>query len=38
MRMNSLANNLLEEEEIFKKFERGQKESATPGVGLGLAA
>ncbi len=24
------------EEEIFKKFERGQKESATPGVGLGL--
>ncbi|MFA7281802.1 MAG: two-component system sensor histidine kinase KdpD [Sterolibacterium sp.] len=25
------------EEEIFKKFERGQKESATPGVGLGLA-
>ncbi len=25
------------EEQIFKKFERGQKESATPGVGLGLA-
>ena len=25
------------EEEIFEKFERGQKESATPGVGLGLA-
>ena len=25
------------EEEIFKKFERGQKESSTPGVGLGLA-
>lgn len=25
------------EEEIFKKFERGLKESATPGVGLGLA-
>ncbi len=25
------------EEDIFKKFERGQKESATPGVGLGLA-
>ena len=25
------------EEEIFKKFERGNKESATPGVGLGLA-
>ncbi|HEY6869697.1 MAG TPA: DUF4118 domain-containing protein, partial [Novosphingobium sp.] len=25
------------EEEIFKKFERGQKESATPGIGLGLA-
>ncbi len=25
------------EEEIFKKFERGQKESATTGVGLGLA-
>ncbi|GAB2181250.1 DUF4118 domain-containing protein [Denitratisoma sp. agr-D3] len=24
------------EEEIFKKFARGQKESATPGVGLGL--
>lgn len=24
------------EEEIFKKFERGQRESATPGVGLGL--
>ncbi len=24
------------EEEIFKKFERGQKESPTPGVGLGL--
>jgi two-component system, OmpR family, sensor histidine kinase KdpD len=24
------------EEEIFKKFERGQKESSTPGVGLGL--
>ncbi len=24
------------EEEIFKKFERGHKESATPGVGLGL--
>jgi two-component system sensor histidine kinase KdpD len=24
------------EEEIFKKFERGMKESATPGVGLGL--
>ncbi|HNE14979.1 MAG TPA: ATP-binding protein, partial [Rhodocyclaceae bacterium] len=22
---------------IFKKFERGQSESATPGVGLGLA-
>jgi two-component system sensor histidine kinase KdpD len=25
------------EEEIFQKFERGDKESATPGVGLGLA-
>jgi two-component system sensor histidine kinase KdpD len=25
------------EEEIFNKFERGQKENATPGVGLGLA-
>jgi two-component system, OmpR family, sensor histidine kinase KdpD len=25
------------ESEIFQKFERGQKESATPGVGLGLA-
>jgi two-component system sensor histidine kinase KdpD len=25
------------EETIFNKFERGQKESATPGVGLGLA-
>lgn len=25
------------EEAIFKKFERGQTESATPGVGLGLA-
>ena len=25
------------EEAIFKKFERGQKESTTPGVGLGLA-
>lgn len=25
------------EDQIFKKFERGQKESATPGVGLGLA-
>jgi two-component system sensor histidine kinase KdpD len=25
------------EEEIFLKFERGMKESATPGVGLGLA-
>lgn len=25
------------EEEIFKKFTRGQKESTTPGVGLGLA-
>lgn len=25
------------EEAIFKKFERGQKENATPGVGLGLA-
>jgi len=25
------------EEDIFKKFERGQKESAMPGVGLGLA-
>jgi two-component system sensor histidine kinase KdpD len=25
------------EEDLFKKFERGQKESATPGVGLGLA-
>jgi two-component system sensor histidine kinase KdpD len=25
------------EEEIFKKFERGNRESATPGVGLGLA-
>jgi two-component system sensor histidine kinase KdpD len=25
------------EEDIFKKFERVQKESATPGVGLGLA-
>ena len=25
------------EEAIFKKFERGQSESATPGVGLGLA-
>jgi two-component system sensor histidine kinase KdpD len=24
-------------EEIFKKFTRGQQESATPGVGLGLA-
>ena len=26
-----------EEEEIFRKFSRGQKESAIPGVGLGLA-
>ncbi len=25
------------EEEIFEKFERGDRESATPGVGLGLA-
>ena len=25
------------EEAIFQKFERGRKESATPGVGLGLA-
>jgi len=25
------------EEGLFEKFERGQKESATPGVGLGLA-
>jgi two-component system sensor histidine kinase KdpD len=25
------------EEDIFKKFERGRKESVTPGVGLGLA-
>ncbi|HUN90413.1 MAG TPA: two-component system sensor histidine kinase KdpD [Burkholderiaceae bacterium] len=25
------------EEDIFKKFERGDKESSTPGVGLGLA-
>jgi two-component system sensor histidine kinase KdpD len=25
------------EDEIFKKFERGRRESATPGVGLGLA-
>ena len=25
------------EEELFQKFERGHKESATPGVGLGLA-
>ena len=25
------------EKEIFDKFERGQKESSTPGVGLGLA-
>ncbi len=25
------------EESIFNKFERGQKETATPGVGLGLA-
>ncbi|HSB97517.1 MAG TPA: two-component system sensor histidine kinase KdpD [Spongiibacteraceae bacterium] len=25
------------EEDVFKKFTRGQKESATPGVGLGLA-
>ena len=25
------------EEEIFKKLERGQKESSTTGVGLGLA-
>jgi two-component system sensor histidine kinase KdpD len=25
------------EEEIFQKFTRGQKESTTPGVGLGLA-
>ncbi len=25
------------EDEIFEKFTRGQKESATPGVGLGLA-
>jgi two-component system, OmpR family, sensor histidine kinase KdpD len=25
------------EDDIFKKFERGRKESATPGVGLGLA-
>jgi len=25
------------EEAIFEKFERGRKESATPGVGLGLA-
>jgi two-component system sensor histidine kinase KdpD len=26
-----------EEEAIFRKFTRGQKESAIPGVGLGLA-
>ena len=25
------------EEALFQKFERGNKESATPGVGLGLA-
>jgi two-component system sensor histidine kinase KdpD len=25
------------EEALFNKFERGHKESATPGVGLGLA-
>lgn len=25
------------EERVFEKFERGQRESATPGVGLGLA-
>lgn len=25
------------QEEIFEKFERGEKESSTPGVGLGLA-
>jgi len=25
------------EERIFEKFERGRKERATPGVGLGLA-
>jgi two-component system sensor histidine kinase KdpD len=25
------------EVEVFNKFERGHKESATPGVGLGLA-
>jgi len=25
------------EEEIFKKFSRGEVESSTPGVGLGLA-
>jgi two-component system sensor histidine kinase KdpD len=25
------------EQTIFEKFERGRKESATPGVGLGLA-
>ena len=25
------------EDAIFEKFERGAKESATPGVGLGLA-
>ena len=25
------------EEQLFEKFERGAKESATPGVGLGLA-
>jgi two-component system sensor histidine kinase KdpD len=26
-----------QEERLFEKFERGQRESATPGVGLGLA-
>ncbi len=26
-----------QEERVFEKFERGQRESATPGVGLGLA-
>jgi len=25
------------EEQLFDKFERGDRESATPGVGLGLA-
>jgi two-component system sensor histidine kinase KdpD len=26
-----------DEERLFEKFERGRRESATPGVGLGLA-